>query len=123
MLKQVIGVVVGFFVWSTLWVGSEFVVTAVAPGLAPGEDLSNISTNYLVLKLILSVAFSLISGYLTATSAADNTKSPFVLGIVLLLVGVGVQAGVWTLLPLWYHLSFLALLLPASVIGGRLRKS
>ena len=123
MLKNVIGVVVGFLVWSVLWIGSEFVVTAVAPSLSPGEDLSNITTNYLLFKLILSVVFSVVSGYLTATVSGESARSPKVLGILLLVVGIGVQASIWTLLPVWYHISFLVLLFPATAFGGRARSS
>ena len=123
MLKKLTGVVVGFLVWSVLWIGSEFVVTAVAPGIAPGEDLSNVTTVYLALKLILSVVFSIASGYLAATVSGENSKSPKVLGIVLLAVGIGVQVSIWTLLPVWYHISFLVLLLPATVFGGRIRST
>ena len=122
MLKKIIGVVVGFIVWSILWVGSEPVIAAVAPTLAPGTDLSNITVGYLGLKIVLSVLFSLSAGYIASTFAGDSRNSPMILGVVLLLVGIGVQASVWALLPLWYHVVFLGLLIPATIFGGRLRK-
>jgi hypothetical protein len=31
-----------------------------------------------------------------------------------------VQASAWSALPLWYHLPFLALLVPACLLGGRM---
>jgi hypothetical protein len=40
---------------------------------------------------------------------------------LLLLTGIFVQASVWTLMPIWYHVPFLALLVPIAVIGGRAR--
>ena len=42
------------------------------------------------------------------------------LGLALLAVGIAVQAGYWDVLPIWYHLIFLALLLPMAALGGRL---
>jgi hypothetical protein len=122
MQKKIIGVAVGFLVWSVLWIGSEPVITAVAPEIAPAADLSNITDGYLGLKLVLSVFFSLVSGYLAGTLAGEGRNSPMILGVLLLLVGIGVQTAVWQLLPLWYHLVFLSLLLPATAFGGRLRK-
>jgi len=40
---------------------------------------------------------------------------------LLLIVGVIVQMGVWDKIPLWYHLTFWILLVPMTVLGGRLR--
>ncbi len=34
--------------------------------------------------------------------------------------GIAVQAGVWNLMPVWYQVAFLALLVPVSAVGGRL---
>ncbi|HEY5646107.1 MAG TPA: hypothetical protein VIS76_09210 [Pseudomonadales bacterium] len=34
-------------------------------------------------------------------------------------VGVAVQSGFWETLPLWWNLTFLAMLLPMCVIGAR----
>ncbi len=31
-----------------------------------------------------------------------------------------VDAGAWNLMPVWYHLTFLTLIVPVVVIGGRL---
>ena len=39
---------------------------------------------------------------------------------VLLLTGIGVQASVWSLMPTWYHVTFLALVVPMTLLGSRL---
>ena len=71
---------------------------------------------------MLSVIFSVASGYIAAVLAKENSRAPMILGIILLLVGIGVQASVWSLLPVWYHLIFLILLVPATIFGGKMRK-
>ena len=38
----------------------------------------------------------------------------------MLVTGIAVQAGVWALMPVWYHLVFLALLVPVCLVGARL---
>ncbi len=43
------------------------------------------------------------------------------LGVVQLIIGILVQVQYWQVMPLWYHLSFLSLLLPGTVLGGRWR--
>ena len=70
----------------------------------------------------LSIVCSIASGYATALVARQNgVVRATALGVVLLAVGIAVQAGSWELLPVWYHLTFLVALLPAAVLGGRLR--
>ena len=43
---------------------------------------------------------------------------------IMVLIGVGVQAGSWGEFPVWYHVPFLIGVVPFTVLGGRLvRKS
>ncbi len=125
MVKRItIGLVVGFIVWTVLWLGSDalmgmiptFTLTADADG-----SFTNIPTNYLIIKLVLSVIFSIIAGLIAATISKETTKAPLVLGVALLIVGIFFQFGTWNLLPLWYHMIFLIFLLPAAMFGGKLR--
>lgn len=123
MGKTIIGVIVGFIVWTILWLGSDAVIRAIAPDMVPGEDLSNISTTYLLIKLVSSVIFSIVSGYVAAMLAHESAKTTLYLGILLLLVGIFFQSAAWNQIPLWYHLLFLLLLIPMTILGGKLRKA
>jgi hypothetical protein len=42
------------------------------------------------------------------------------LAAVLLLVGIFVEIQYWNVMPVWYHLIFLAVLVPATLWGGRI---
>lgn len=121
MGKIIVGVIAGFIVWTVLWLGSNAVIVGVAPSLAPSEDLSNVPTNYLIIKLVSSIIFSIVAGYVAAMLAKENSKSPLYLGVLLLLVGIAFQAAAWNQIPLWYHVSFLLLLIPMTIVGGKLR--
>jgi hypothetical protein len=35
-----------------------------------------------------------------------------------LVLGIGFEVSYWAMLPVWYHLAFLALLIPGNVVGG-----
>lgn len=122
MIKTIIGALVGFFVWSVLWIGSDAVVKAVAPSIAPNPDGSNMTSAFLILKIVLSLFFSVAGGYISATVANERRQTPFVLGVLLFFFGLVVQVSYWNLFPFWYHLSLLLPLLPMSVLGARLRK-
>ncbi len=122
MGKIVIGVIAGFIVWTILWLGSDAVIAGVAPNLAPSADLSNIPSSYLIIKLVLSFVFSIAAGYVAAMLAKENSKSTLYLGVLLLLVGIFFEAAAWNQIPLWYHITFLLLLIPMTILGGKLKK-
>jgi len=111
-------VIVGFVVWSVLWLGSNQVLQVAFPDAFTADDVATGST-VLLIALALSVLFSVLAGWLTARMAKTPDNRPAVyLGILLLIVGIAVQAAYWDAMPLWYHLAFLLLLLPAAMLGG-----
>lgn len=119
-----IGVVlVGFIAWSILWLVSGQVAMNVAPDAYDETGMTS-NAGILLTFLVLSVVFSIVSGWVTAALAADRGVAHGVwLGVLLLVFGLGVQISYWDAMPLWYHLPFLALLLPAAVLGGWIRAS
>jgi hypothetical protein len=134
MLRIVLGVIIGFIVWSILWVGSDAVFSALSPNWwgktsmefrAAVENKTPYSLDSIVLILLLvrSVVVSVISGFVTATIAKENAKSTLLLGILLVLFGIFIQSMHWNYMPLWYHIPFLLLLIPMTVLGGKFRKS
>ena len=121
MLKIILGIIGGFVVWSILWVAGDAVLRTVWTSYDESVKTMNLSFSMLIMPLILSVIVSIISGYIAALIARENTKSPLILGIILLIVGVLVQMSVWEQIPLWYHLTFLILLVPMTILGGKLK--
>ena len=134
MVRIILAIIVGFIVWSILWVGSDFVLMAVSPDWY-GKHQTNLEAAalnrtpfmsdslVLIIALIRSVIFSIISGFLAASIARENTKSTLGLGILLLLFGIYIQSIFWNNAPLWYHIPFLALLIPMTILGGKLKNS
>jgi hypothetical protein len=120
-MKQILGVIIGFILWSVLWLSLNqllLVLGIMSPAVT--EPLTN-ATPLLVL-LVGSVLISLISGYVAARIAGLAWALPAVaLGVLLLATGVFVQLKLWYLIPLWYHLAFLLLLIPMTLLGARLR--
>jgi len=118
-----LGVIQGFIVWSLVFVGGEAVVRAIAPGAVAPADATYVgSVGILLGYLLRSVLASILAGLTTALIAGENAKSTLILGVVLLAVGIMVQIGAWNMLPAWYHIVFLALLVPMTIFGGKLKK-
>jgi hypothetical protein len=131
MLRIFLGVIAGFFAWVLVWVGTERVLSAVlpdwygAPQLAFQNAIENggdftAETRLLFAHIIIGSIVSVLSGFLAALIAGENSRTPFILGLVLLAMGLLKAAMSWSYVPLWYHVIFTALLLPLAVLGGRL---
>ena len=133
MLRIILGAIVGFIVWSVLWVGSDAIISVISPNWYGKSlvDFQNavdnklpytVDSTILIMSLIRSVIFSIFAGFATALIAKENSKSTLGLGILLLLFGIFIQSIYWNYVPLWYHIPFLALLIPMAILGGKLKK-
>ena len=121
MLRIFLGIIVGFIVWSILWVGIDAVLRTIWVSYDESVRAMTFSTTMLIVPLVLSAVVSIISGFVAALIARENSKSPVTLGILLLIAGIFVQMNVWDKIPLWYNLAFWILLIPMTFLGGRLQ--
>jgi sugar phosphate permease len=72
--------------------------------------------------LLLGVGCSLLAGWVTALVDARRWRAlAGVQAAVLLAVGIVVEVSAWELVPAWYHVVFLLLLVPCTLFGARLR--
>lgn len=120
MLRSIGAVIGGFVLWTVLWLGTNSLLTIITPG-SYNEDGSTDSALLMLIILILSVVFSVISGYTAEKIVNDGSTWPvWALALALLAVGLLVQISFWSAFPLWYNILFLLFLVPATVFGGRL---
>lgn len=133
MVRIILGVIVGFIVWTAFWIGSDAVLSVLSPdwgktsadfqAAAENKTPYALSSTVLVLLLIKSFITSIVSGFAAAAIARENTKSTLGLGILLLIFGIFIQAAYWNYMPLWYHIPFLLLLIPMTILGGKFKKT
>lgn len=134
MLRIILGVIVGFVVWTIVWLGTDAVLTVISPNWYAKNiaDLNTAAANgqpyksetiMTLMALGLSVICSFVSGFAAALVAKENVKSTLILGILLLIVGVSVSVSFWNYFPLWYHILFSFLLIPVTILGGKLKKN
>ncbi len=119
MIRSMIAVITGFAVWSALWLGGGAALGAIAPDMyVDGAAIT--SPGGLAILLALSVVCSLASGFAAAVLRRERRWGAiFFLGVLLLAVGIAVQTQAWHLMPVWYHLTFLVLLMPATLLGAQ----
>jgi hypothetical protein len=121
-MKRFLAVIAGFILWSVLWLCLN--VGLHKFGLLPASLTQPMTDAAPLAALLLgSVVISIISGYIAAAIAgAPSAQAVAVLGVLLLLTGIYFQSRVWHLMPIWYHLAFLVLLIPMCFAGARLRE-
>ncbi len=131
MLRIGLGIIVAFFAWAIVWFGAESFLSAAWPAFGEhqaafqsaienGSEFTAIPT-FLIVHIFLAAVVSLIAGFLAALVAGENKRAPVILSLLLLAIGLLKAAMSWTLVPIWYHVLFTAVLLPMAIIGGRMR--
>jgi hypothetical protein len=119
--RVVLAVVTGVVLWGLLWnvgtLGTQRLLPALA---APGEPITH--AGVLLGFIAYSVVLSVLAGWVAAGVAGEGGRiAVLALALVNLVIGIGVEVSYWALMPAWYHVIFLALVVPATLYGGRLR--
>lgn len=119
--RKILAILAGMAVWGALWnAGTRGAQSAFPDILRPDQPIEH--TGMLVIFIAYSVVLSALAGFVTAWAAGPRPM-PAVWSLAILQLGIGIFAEVsyWELMPVWYHLIFLALVVPATVVGGMLR--
>ena len=132
MVRIVLGVIAGFFTWAIAWFGGEKMLSAIWPegfgahqrafqaAIENGGQFTA-DTTMLLTHIVLGSIVSVISGFLAALIAGENKRAPLVLGFLLLALGLLKVVMSWPYVPVWYHVIFTAILIPMTILGGRLK--
>jgi len=133
MVRIILGAIVGFIAWSIIWVGSERALSAIWPewyganqvafeaAVAQGGAFTA-DTTILLMNIVRGSIVSVMSGFLAALIAGENRRSPLILAVLLVAFGLVIVAMSWSYIPLWYHVIFTALLIPMTMVGGKVKK-
>jgi len=115
-------VVAGATVWAVLWNAGTLGAQAALPQIIPDQPMTH--TGILVGFIGYSVLLSILAGFVTAlVMKTSPMPAVWTLSTLQLTLGLVFEISYWNLMPTWYHLIFLALLIPATVYGGRLRST
>jgi len=131
MVRIVLGVIAGFFSWLIVWFGSEKILSAIWPegfgahqrafeAAVKNGGPFTAATSLLLTHIVLGSIVSVMSGFLAALIAGGNTRAPLALGFLLLTLGVVKVVMSWSYVPVWYQVIFTALLIPMTIMGGKL---
>lgn len=118
--RSIKAVLMGAVLWAILWVSGMKLAAALFPTLVPtGQPVTH--TGALLGLIIYSVPLSVLAGFVTAVMAVgDRMRTVWILAILQFALGIFFETSSWNLAPVWYHLVFLALVVPATLYGGAL---
>ena len=121
MFRTVAAVIAGNFVWTALWLGLNALLRT--QGLLPPDPTQRVEAAApLAVMLVASVVFSIAVGWITTAIASGKAYvAAMILAMIQLALGVFFQAQAWQLMPVWYHVPFLLLLVPATLLGAWFR--
>jgi len=133
MVRIVVGVISGFVAWAMLWVGSEKILSAIWPEGYGAHQLAfqaaienggqfTANTTLLLIHIVLGSVVSVTAGFLAALIAGENKRAPLALGVLLVAFGLMKAVLSWPYVPVWYHVIFTAVLLPMTMMGGKLKR-
>lgn len=131
MVRIILGAIAGFIAWLIAWVGSEKLISAIWPAFGTHQAAFQAAitdggqftadTTMLLTHTGMGSIISVMSGALAALIAGENARAPLVVGILLLAMAVMKAVMSWQYVPIWYHVIFTAILLPMTIMGGKLK--
>jgi hypothetical protein len=122
MGRSIGAIAAGFVLVVVLSIGADILFRALFPGSFDAAGRSTAGTVLLVTLGYVTV-FAITGAYLTARLAPNRPLGhALTLGAIAFILSLPATIAAWDSAPVWYHIGALALILPASWLGGRLRE-
>ena len=119
MGRKIFGVVGALVAWIVVATILNGLMRLAFLGYAEAEKTMTFTFPMLAGRLVVGALSSMAAGAVFARIAKSAGAAAVALGIVLLAVFLPVHYGLRDKFPLWYHVVFLASLLPLAVLGAR----
>ena len=119
MGKQVLGVVVGLMVWLVAAVVAGVLLRSLWPEYVAASGDMSFTLPMKLTRLSIGALTTFAAGAVAAL-IAQSSWTAVVTGALLLLMFIPQHISLWDKFPIWYHLTFLASLVPLAVAGGRI---
>ena len=123
MGRTVLAVIVSLVVWFAIAFCVGYVMRASWSAYAAVADAMTFTLPMMLARLALGVLATLVAGWLAGRIATHRKAAPVALGFALLAIFIPQHIFLWDKFPLWYHLFFLASLVPLAILGSRIRRT
>lgn len=119
MTRKIVAVVLGLGAWFVLATVCDRLMRLVWPSYAAAVPTFTFTLGMLFARLAIGAASTLTAGRVAAAIARGHRATVAVLGVLLLAVFIPGHVAIWPNFPVWYHLVFLASLVPLTLLGAR----
>ena len=123
MKRSIVAGVAGLVVWVLLGSILNRLLRLFLSGYAAAEPGMNFTLGMMVARLTIAAVTSLIAGAIVVRIAPLATRTPWVVGAILLAAFIPTHVMLWQRFPVWYHLTFLLTLAPLVGLGAYLARS
>ena len=118
-MRVVAAIIVPWIVWGLLdnvvWLGMLY----MSPD-SFGLNNEPLTVAMLTVFLVLRAVYSILAGWIAGRLSGGLGRAPRAVTLLLLLTGIVAQLVNRGMYPLWYHLVFLASIVPCITLGLRL---
>jgi hypothetical protein len=122
MGRNILGVVAGLAVWLVIVGVAGAITTQSWPAYASVADAMTFTLPMLIARLSISAVATLVMGSVTASIIPRCVFARLMPGVLLLAGFIPVHIMLWDKFPVWYHLTFLASLVPLTYLGGTMAR-
>jgi hypothetical protein len=120
MIRALAAITAGFFAWKAVVWLATLAGRIIWPAYALVEQQRNFSLDMLLTRLGVGVVATLVFGAVVAWVARGSQKTVRAIVAVWLLYSMVDHIIVWPQFPVWYHLLYLALIVPLAMLGSKL---
>jgi len=117
MVRKITAVVAALVVWLAVVLVAGAIIRASWPDYVRVAAAMTFTLPMKLARLLIGAVATLAAG--GAAAKIGGRAMAAITGTVLLLVFIPQHVSLWDKFPIWYHLTFLASLIPLSMIGGR----
>ena len=120
VVRSVVSVAAGFFAVMVLGAAAEVVLRQAAPSAFDAQGHARAEST-LFITLAYETVFALLAGYVTARIAVRKPFTHVLVMAGLVLAGRAfISVATWDVVPLWFNLGVLVLIVPAALLGAKL---
>lgn len=73
-------------------------------------------------RLVSGAAATIFATWLVVLLGKQDLKTGFLIGVALLALSVPWHLNIWAEYPVWYHLTWFAIIVPSALLGARLAR-
>ncbi len=120
VVRSVVSVAAGFFAVMVLGAAADMVLNQMVPNAFDAQGHARAEST-LFIKLAYETLFALLAGYITARIAVRKPfKHVLIMAAIVLAGRAFISIATWDVVPLWFNLGVLVLIIPAALLGAKL---